>query len=330
MTTEIATPKVSIIIPAYNTAAYIVEALDSVFAQTYKNFEVIVINDGSPDTEKLEKELEPYRNRILYIKQDNQGAGPARNTGLKMARGELISFLDADDIMLPQCLEKQVAFLEKNNLDMVWADAYFVDGSYSRRHTYMHYSPSNGDVSFERLLDQKCNYLNSGSVSRKNSIMRVGGFDKNNIFAEDFDLWLRMAFYGARFGYQKDVLLKVRLRLDSLSGNEFKQLERGISAYRLLSKKLNLNPEQVKIVNKQIEKLEAELKIVQGKACLMNKEFEAAAEWFREAYKYYHSMKLKAVLLVLRISPRLLVRLFKWRRAGDLPSITSSNLTTKP
>jgi len=68
LTTETATPKVSVIIPAYNTSAYIAETLDSVFAQTYKSYEVIVVNDGSLDTEELEKELEPYRNRILYIK----------------------------------------------------------------------------------------------------------------------------------------------------------------------------------------------------------------------------------------------------------------------
>src|SRR5256885_9398759 len=81
-------PKVSVIMPSYNTATFISESLESVFAQDYKDFEVIVINDGSPDTPELERVLEPYRDRIVYLKQENRRACGARNNGINQARGE--------------------------------------------------------------------------------------------------------------------------------------------------------------------------------------------------------------------------------------------------
>jgi len=96
---------VSIIIPAYNVAPYIGETLDSVFAQTFADYEVIVINDGSPDTEDLERALARFIDRINYLKQENRGASVARNTGLHAARGQFIAFLDADDVWLPNSLD---------------------------------------------------------------------------------------------------------------------------------------------------------------------------------------------------------------------------------
>src|ERR1044071_9453875 len=102
-------PLVSVIVPAYDVAEFIAEALDSVLAQTFDDYEIIVINDGSPDTKDLERALAPYLSRIVYIKQENRGVSAARNTGIKAARGSLIAFLDADDTWLPNYLEVQVA-----------------------------------------------------------------------------------------------------------------------------------------------------------------------------------------------------------------------------
>ena len=89
-------PAVSVIIPTYNTALYIGTALASVFAQTFQDIEVIVINDGSPDTPQLERVLAPYRDRIRYLVQDNAGVSAARNAGIRAARAPLVATLDAD------------------------------------------------------------------------------------------------------------------------------------------------------------------------------------------------------------------------------------------
>src|SRR5215471_12596309 len=94
-------PRVSIIIPAYNTASLIAPCLDSVFSQTFRDFEAIVVNDGSPDTPELEQALQPYRDKIIYIVQPNRRAAGARNTAIGTARGELLAFLDSDVSWLP-------------------------------------------------------------------------------------------------------------------------------------------------------------------------------------------------------------------------------------
>src|SRR5712691_7731645 len=130
-------PKVSIVMPAYNVAPYIRETLESVFAQTFSDYEVIIVNDGSPDTEELERVLEPFRDRIRYFKQENRGAGAARNVALRAARGEFIAFLDADDLWLPNYLDEQLRFIRTAACDLVCADAINFGQSPFAGRTYM-------------------------------------------------------------------------------------------------------------------------------------------------------------------------------------------------
>src|SRR6267154_5648376 len=101
-------PTVSIIIPSYKTADLISACLDSVFAQRYRDFEAIVVNDGSPDTPELEKALQPYIDRIVYAKQENKRAAAARNHAIRLARGECLAFLDSDDTWTPDHLASQM------------------------------------------------------------------------------------------------------------------------------------------------------------------------------------------------------------------------------
>jgi glycosyltransferase involved in cell wall biosynthesis len=99
---------VSVIVPAYNTSAYIGETLESIFAQTYRDYEVIVINDGSPDTEELERVLNQFQRRIRYIRQENRGLAGARNRGISYAAGEFLAFPDRDDLWFPDFLLEQL------------------------------------------------------------------------------------------------------------------------------------------------------------------------------------------------------------------------------
>ena len=104
-------PAASVIIPAYQAAPYIAQALDSVFAQSFRDFEVIVVNDGSPDTPDFERALQPYLANITYIKQANHGPSHARNTGIGKARAPLIALLDSDDFWAPDYLATHVGIL---------------------------------------------------------------------------------------------------------------------------------------------------------------------------------------------------------------------------
>src|SRR5258708_8350475 len=90
-------PAVSVVIPSYKTAEYIRECLESVFRQTFTDFEVLVVNDGSPDTPDLERAIAPFRDRIIYIEQPNAGLAGARNTAIRASRGRYVALLDSDD-----------------------------------------------------------------------------------------------------------------------------------------------------------------------------------------------------------------------------------------
>ena len=184
MTASSESPAVSVIVPAYNTAGYIAECLESVFAQTYRDFEVIVVNDESPDTPALERALEPFRSRIVYLTQKSVGFR-ARNTAIRASRGRYIALLDSDDAWNPDFLEVQVAALERDpTLDAIYPDAMlFGDHPHAGR-TFMEICPSNGPVTFASLVTQRCNVLVS-LLMRREAMFRVGLFDESLRSVED-------------------------------------------------------------------------------------------------------------------------------------------------
>src|SRR3989338_3266861 len=120
------TPLLSVIIPTFNRAFYILTVLESVLKQTYRNMEVLVVDDGSKDSTK--EVLAPYLHKIQYIYQDNRGNAAARNAGLKQAKGKYVAFLDSDDYWAQEKCEKQVAFLEKHpDCAFVYCGAYLIN-----------------------------------------------------------------------------------------------------------------------------------------------------------------------------------------------------------
>lgn len=122
-------PTVSIIIPTYNRAHLIERAIESVLHQTYQDFELIIIDDGSTDnTDDIINKFQKKDDRIIYLKHDrNKGGSAARNTGIKASRGEYIAFLDSDDEWLPEKLEKQMDFFESNNYGFIYCNMIIED-----------------------------------------------------------------------------------------------------------------------------------------------------------------------------------------------------------
>jgi len=174
-------PLVSIIIPAYNVSSYIGDALQSIFVQDFKSYEVLVVNDGSTDTPELEKVLEPYRDRIHYIQQENRGISAARNAALRVARGELIALLDADDVWLEGKLTGQLEFMRQGRFDMIYADALLIgDVPWPAGTTFMDRSPSDGPVTLNSLLDLKVTVVVSTVIMRKDLVQQVDGFDEED------------------------------------------------------------------------------------------------------------------------------------------------------
>lgn len=315
---SVSAPKVSVITPVYNTASFAAETLDSVFAQTFQDFEFIIVNDGSPDTAELERALEPYFDKIIYLRQENAGAGAARNAGIEQARGEFIAFLDGDDVWLPEFLAAQMEFLEKNNFDIVYADALLFGGSIYDGRTFMETAPSAGVADFNALLDLRCSVITSGTVARRRAVVEAGMFESEKVSAEDFMLWLKMARAGARFGYQRQVLLKYRVRLDSLSGDSVRRVERGISVFHRVERSFELGDGQKKIVERQLRRFESDLHVERGKSFLLQGNFDAAQKSFVKANEYRHSNRLRVIIGLARFAPRLLLRFYQSRRRAEI------------
>jgi len=320
-------PRVSVVIPAYNVAGFIAETLDSVLAQTFTSYEIVLVNDGSPDTEKLEKILENYFEKIVYIKQENGGTASARNTGIENARGEFIAFLDGDDIWLPENLSEQIKFLTENNLEMIYADAFLFGEVRAAGETYMQKSPSTGAADFEGIVSGRCSVITSGTLCYKQKILDAGMFDAElpRIGMEDLDLWLRLAKAGVGIGYQRKILLKYRVSPNSLSGNSIQRARREVIGLNIVKEKLNLTPREREVLRETLAEAEAGLLLEIGKAHLLREEFAEARKNFRAANAHYKKTKLKLIDLALAISPKTMVRLFKKQRAAELPFIPSSD-----
>ena len=314
---ESAAPLISVIIPAYNVASYIDETLGSVFAQTFTDFEVIIVNDGSPDTEEFERAIQPYRENICYLKQENRGASGARNTGLRAARGEFIAFLDADDLWSPNYLDEQLKFMREFDCDLACADAMVFGVSADAGRTYMESlmkdAPSQGRVTFLELVNADRSLITSGVIARRDLILEVGLFDEALRNAQDFDLWLRLARHGARLAYQRRVLLHYRSRPNSLTGDAINSHQRELRVFDKIEQSYEFTPAERAEVTPVIRNRRALLEYELGKLHLLPGDFTQARDSFAKANRLRPGWKSKVALLFTRFAPRLLQTLYAVR-----------------
>lgn len=201
------TPRVSVIIPTYNSAQYLDEAINSILKQTYTNYEIIVIDDGSTDnTVEL---LEPYQEKIHYFYQENQGVSAARNQGIALSKGEFIAFLDADDIFMPHKLEKQVAVFEQQpDLGIVNSGYRLIreNGEFIADIKRWETIP---ELTIETwILHQPV--LPSAMMFRKEWLEKVNGFDTRWFSSEDVDLVFRLIAQGCRGVWLPEVTIYYR------------------------------------------------------------------------------------------------------------------------
>jgi glycosyltransferase involved in cell wall biosynthesis len=299
-------PAVSVIIPAYNVTRYIAAALDSVFAQTFRDFEVIVVNDGCPDSRNLEQVLSAYQPRICYIRQENGGVGSARRTAVEAARAPLVAQLDPDDWWEPDYLEVQLRLLEANPaLDLIYPNAVYFGHPGLDGRLVMDYAPSEGEVTLARLLEAKVN-INYSALIRRDAILGAGNFDPALRTSEDFDLWIRMLKAGSRMGYHHTPLLHYRLREDSLTSGKLEAQQWLVTVLEKTERTLALTEEERAAAEKRKTATQMEMELIQGKEAIKTREW-ASARWHLQMYQRYRpSKKLSLILLFLNSCPWLL------------------------
>lgn len=315
------TPAVSIIIPAYNVSRYIGEAIESVLQQDFTSYEIVIINDGSTDTPELERVLKPYQDRIVYLKQANGGIAVARNAGLRVARGEFIALLDADDVWLPSKLTHQFEFLRNNDYDMIYGDAVlFGETKWKEGTTFMDNAPSIGEVSLESLLDLRATIVVSTVIVRKDLLVRSGGFDESDRdIPEDFDAWLRLAQQGARIGYERKVVAKYRYRTDSASSKRIKLHDGALRVLSKTRKTMQLTSPELDALSRTEQRLTALVRLERGKTLIVNGDFDTAFALLSEERKGNRSWKIAMTLVALRTFPALLQRFLRKRHLPESP-----------
>jgi glycosyltransferase involved in cell wall biosynthesis len=198
-------PIVSVIIPAYKHAEYICKAIDSVISQSFISWEMIIINDGSPD--ETAEAVKPYTNdpRINYIEQTNQGQAATRNRGIRMARGHLIQLLDDDDELAPDSLAWKVDFLlNQPAYACVLGDVLYTgpDG-----HADSDWQGCDGDIGLRDLFRQSAFASPGQALFRKTELLAIGLFDTAIPGVDDSDLMLRLAHHGRIKAVRRPALL---------------------------------------------------------------------------------------------------------------------------
>jgi glycosyltransferase involved in cell wall biosynthesis len=307
-----AQPLVSIVVPAYRAAGRIRETLDSAFAQVYPNFEIVLVNDGSPDSAELEQAIRGYDARLVYIKQENRGPSGARNTAIQRARGKYIACLDSDDIYLPHHLSALVELMEANSLDLAYSDSNIIrNGVFSAR--AFEEEPQHPPVSLEKLLKEECCVMTSATVASRQAMIDAGLFDERFRRCEDFDLWLRMSFRGARMGLLRGVGIEHRLLSDGLSSDNYLLKQGRIEVYRKLLETLPLSTPQKQLVSSLITKTQGNGEMDLVKRYMQEGRYEEASAAAERARDLLKTRKSRWTAWALRHAPRVFAGLVRMR-----------------
>jgi glycosyltransferase involved in cell wall biosynthesis len=204
-------PLVSAIIATYNRAGLVGNAISSILAQTYSNIEIIVVDDGS--TDETQTVLRQFGDRLRVIRQNNAGPGAARNRGIEAAKGQMVAFLDSDDLWTPMKIERQVKVLQMLGESVPCcvcdAEMRFTNRPMRSAFQYFLLNPAQDNglwLNASRVLIDRFILFNQMAMIRRGAIEKVGGFNEQLRFLEDYDLALRLSLLGP-FGFVRQPLV---------------------------------------------------------------------------------------------------------------------------
>lgn len=272
---------VSVVIPCYNSARFVTDAVDSVLAQTIPAREVLVIDDGSSD--HPEEVLARYGDRIRVIKQKNAGVSAARNRGIREAKGELIAFLDADDRWLPHKLARQIEYFAAHpEVALVHTDLLIWHSEKGETS----YEPKGRERyqgnCYEKFFFE-CRISPSTVIARKKCLQDVGGFDERVTAAEDLDLWLRLARRWP-FGFVDEPLKLYRKHESNVTGDSKKM---AVGRAFVYAKALREDPSLSRILGpRRVRSAIAEYVFEAGYRHYAEGDMSEARRYFRRAIRY--------------------------------------------
>lgn len=298
-------PKISIVIPTFNRAHLIKKAIESVLSQTFEDFEIIIVDDGSTDnTSEIINNLQDER--INYIKlEKNSGSCAARNKGIKISKGEWIAFLDSDDFWLPTKLEKQVNFIPKlsNDYAVIHCGIQLIDESTNKllgERIIKDNTESDIINNPEELVPSTCTML-----IRKTALSEVGYFDERLPAHQETELGLRLSLK-YKFKLVDEFLVKAVMNHEQITSN---------SNNRIKAKEIIIEKHQ-KVLGKNL--LYHFAIIIAGNA-IINKNYSKAKKYFLKAFQFIpYNIKPLVIFLLLSIYPNLIRKFFynKYKKQG--------------
>jgi glycosyltransferase involved in cell wall biosynthesis len=243
---------ISVIIPAFNRASFLKKAVESVLSQTYQNFELIIVDDGSDDDTK--KILSPYTDRITYLFQENRGPASARNSGIKISKGNFLAFLDSDDVWVKEKLAVQMSQMRTN-------PSYLI--SHTQEIWYKNkkiLKQKKKHKKFHGHIFNKCLPLCAVSLStviiREELFKAIGLFDETMPCCEDYDFWLRVSIKYPFLLIDRPLTIKDGGRPDQVSAIYARGMDkfRIKSILKILEAPHRLSPEQKTLALKKLKK----------------------------------------------------------------------------
>jgi len=310
-------PGVSVIIPTYNAARYLPEALESVMGQTYKDIEVIVIDDGSTDdTGEIVQSYRARDRRIRYCLQDNSGPAAARNHGMREANGDYIAFLDADDLWMPRKLEKQVTVLDRDvRIGFIYCDSLFVDAGLREIPDYVRkIKLVRGDIVDDLYHDFFL--MPPAVVMRVSCRSTIGYFREDMRVGEDYEYFLRLASrYRAEVIEEK--LMIRRVRSDSLSRQDV--VLDATNDLRTLTEFIGSNPAFHARNRRRVARRLSSCHFSLGYHYWTRGQKMQSLRHQVRSLRYRFNRRAFTYLLLLMASPRVVVRVRQW--LGGLPCL---------
>jgi hypothetical protein len=307
-------PAFSIIIPAYEVADVIGDAIESALTQTVPPREIVVCDDGS--TDGLERALAPYRGRIVLLRNErNRGESSAKNAAARAASAEFVAILDADDVYFPDRLEALGELAaERPDLDILTTDAYLeLDGERLRR-CYGDTWTFEVDNQRQEILVR--NFIFGLAAVRRSRMIEVGGFDESIRWTEDWDLWARLILGGARAGAVDEPLALYRLRESSLSTKRDKLVAGRLQTLEKAAVHLSLSVAEREVVAASIAGSRHELAAIELRRALVESAPDARGRAFAVAHDPAFPARARLRAAVAAFAPRTAGRLLRRRDAG--------------
>ena len=312
---------VSVLLCVFNGEKWLAECIESILHQTYKDFEFIIINDGSDDSSlTIIKKYALIDKRIKFFNQKNIGLTRSLNKGLKKAKGDWIARIDCDDIALPKRLELQLGYILKENVSAVGCQSILINDSYSKKRKFI--VPTTNNKIFNNLKRQKKFFSHSSVLFNRKIVLSLGGYRTFMHKSQDYDLWLRISEV-SKIGCIDYFGVYLRDHVNRISNKDKGISQRIFAHYALVSHIIrNMYGEKYDPLSQiSHRKISIFMKFVEK-----NLEDSNTLTFYERIFEFKNNVKNKNLLKKIMLIPiyfnqiNLLIKLIKWIYSGDFIS----------